>query len=180
MRDGPMRSPKKKKRRSAETALSMLNGKILPLAAVIATLQAKAFHAPVRGFPGSVAAELQRSGRTMRSDEIRQARDKLPLRVLMHRLGLGDHAKKSARCPFHEDKHNSFSVWQSDGSWFWKCHAGCGEGDEITFLELLKRISRREAIKLFLETAGVEQTISQLPPQKATSETSKLELARVR
>src|SRR5437763_812465 len=83
-------------------------------------------------------------------------------------------------CAWWSDRGMSFSVWQSDGSWFWKCHAGCGEGDEITFLELLKRISRREAIKLFLETAGVEQTISQLPPQKATSETSKLELARVR
>ena len=73
----------------------------------------------------------------MRSDEIDEAKKKLPLPVLMHRLGVGEHAKKSARCPFHEDKHNSFSVWQRpDAGWFWKCHSGCGAGDEINFLLL--------------------------------------------
>jgi hypothetical protein len=85
----------------------------------------------------------------MRSDEIHQAKKKLPLPVLMHRLGLGEHAKKSARCPFHEDKHDSFSVWQrSDGAWFWKCHSGCGAGDEINFLELHRRIPRGDATNI--------------------------------
>jgi len=60
---------------------------------------------------------------------IDEAKRRLPLPALMHRLGLGDHAKKSARCPLHDDQHNSFSVWQEDGIWFWKCHAGCGGGD---------------------------------------------------
>jgi hypothetical protein len=73
----------------------------------------------------------------MRNDEIDEAKKKLPLPVLMHRLGVGEHAKKSARCPFHEDKHNSFSVWQRpDAGWFWKCHSGCGAGDEINVLLL--------------------------------------------
>ena len=90
------------------------------------------------------------------SDDIREAKHRLPLPALMERLGLGQHAKKSARCPFHDDKHNSFSVWKNgDGLWFWKCHAGCGEGDEITFLELHHRISNTEATKLFLEVTGV-------------------------
>jgi DNA primase len=62
----------------------------------------------------------------------------------MYRLGLGKHAKKSARCPFHDDKHNSFSVWRNGaGLWFFKCHAGCGEGDEINFLELHENLLRR-------------------------------------
>jgi hypothetical protein len=39
--------------------------------------------------------------------------------------------------------------------WFWKCHTGCGEGDEITFLEKHRGISRGEAIKVFLEMAAV-------------------------
>jgi hypothetical protein len=74
----------------------------------------------------------------------------------MGRLDLGEHAKKSALCPFHDDKHNSFSVWNNaNGLWFWKCHAGCGEGDEISFLEKHRGISNREAIELFLEMAGV-------------------------
>jgi DNA primase len=68
--------------------------------------------------------------------DIAEAKRQLPLPALLHRLGLGEHAKKSALCPFHDDKHNSFSVWKNGvGLWFWKCHTGCGEGDEITFLE---------------------------------------------
>ena len=66
------------------------------------------------------------------SNDIRQAKRTLPLPTLMHQLGLGEHAKRSARCPFHGDQHNSFSVWKNGaGLWFWKCHTGCGEGDEI-------------------------------------------------
>jgi hypothetical protein len=87
--------------------------------------------------------------------DIREAKRKLPLPALLYQLGLGEHAKKSARCPFHEDQHNSFSIWQRDGVWFWKCHTGCGDGDEITFLERHKGISRGEAIRLFVEMAGV-------------------------
>ena len=91
------------------------------------------------------------------NDDIGSAKQRLPLAALMHQLGLDDHAKKSARCPFHDDKHNSFSIWESDGVWFWKCHAGCGTGDEINFLEKHKAISRGHAIKLFLEMAGLHE-----------------------
>jgi Protein of unknown function (DUF3987)/CHC2 zinc finger len=91
--------------------------------------------------------------------DINNAKHKLPLPALMHRLGLGEHARKSARCPFHDEKHNSFSVWQNEtGLWFFKCHAGCGEGDEITLLELHRRTSNSEATKLFLEMAAVNGT----------------------
>jgi hypothetical protein len=89
-------------------------------------------------------------------DNLAEAKRRLPLKALLQRLGLGDHAKRSARCPFRDDKRNSFSVWQTKaGQSFWKCHAGCGEGDEITFLEKHKNISSAEAIKLFKEMAGV-------------------------
>ncbi|HEU5247212.1 MAG TPA: CHC2 zinc finger domain-containing protein [Candidatus Udaeobacter sp.] len=68
---------------------------------------------------------------------------------------MGHLAKKSARCPFHDDQHNSFSVFKGEScAWFWKCHAGCGQGDEITFLEKHKGISTGEAIRLFREMAG--------------------------
>ena len=70
------------------------------------------------------------------NDDIAEAKRRLPLPDLMRQIGLGEHAKKSAHCPFHDDKHNSYSTWQNDdGLWSWKCHAGCGQGDEITFLE---------------------------------------------
>jgi CHC2 zinc finger/AAA domain len=99
----------------------------------------------------------------MSGTPIQQAKLRLPLSLLMQQLGLGEQAKKSARCPFHEDKHNSFSVWQRDGAWFFKCHAGCGEGDEISFLELHEKLSRCDATERFLELAGVNGADS-VPP----------------
>ena len=94
----------------------------------------------------------------------------------MYRLGLGEHAKKSARCPFHDDKHNSFSVWRNDaGLWFFKCHAGCGEGDEINFLELHEHLLRSNATTRFLEMAGVAQKRGSQPQErKSNNETESL------
>ena len=88
-------------------------------------------------------------------EPILEAKRRLPLPALMCRLELGDHAKKSARCPLHEDGSNSFSVWESPEGWVWKCHAGCGNGDEITFLEKVRGIDRGNAIRAFLDLAGV-------------------------
>jgi hypothetical protein len=102
------------------------------------------------------------------SAEIQQAKQKLPLPALMHRLGLGEHAKKSARCPFHDDQRNSFSVYKNgSGEFRFKCFAGCGEGDEITFLEKNYGISNKEATKLFLEMGGANGATP--TPRKATS-----------
>jgi hypothetical protein len=99
---------------------------------------------------------------------IEEAKRKLPLPAVMYRLGLGEHAKKSAKCPFHDDQHNSFSIWCNEvGQWLWKCHAGCGEGDEITFLEVHRRVSNSDAIKLFLELAGADEATR--PPLKQES-----------
>ena len=101
------------------------------------------------------------------SDDIRTAKERLPLPDLMNQLDLGQHARRSARCPFHEDKRNSFSVWQSERGWFFKCHAGCGEGDEINLLELHKRVPRTEATRLFLSMAGLNGSAP--PAQKANA-----------
>ena len=86
---------------------------------------------------------------------IEKAKSVLPLPDLMARCGFGARAKQSARCPFHEDRHNSFSVWPDDGSWHWKCHAGCGAGDEITFLEKHEGLSQTAAVQRFFEMAGL-------------------------
>jgi hypothetical protein len=91
----------------------------------------------------------------MSDSALQEAKRRLILPALLHQLGMGELAKKSARCPFHDDKRNSFSVFKGEsGAWFWKCHAGCGQGDEITFLEKHRGITTGEAIKLFLEMAG--------------------------
>src|SRR5262249_30290306 len=70
-------------------------------------------------------------------------------------LGLGAHAKKEARCPWHSDKHPSFSVFKkADGTWWHKCFVGCSEGDEVALLVKHFSISRRDAIKRYLDMAG--------------------------
>jgi len=46
-------------------------------------------------------------------NRVAEAKARLPLPELMSRCGLGDRARKSARCPFHDDLHNSFSVWEN-------------------------------------------------------------------
>src|SRR5262249_29515341 len=89
-------------------------------------------------------------------EKIVQARTRLPLPRLMELEGLGVQVKKNknVRCPFHPDKRPSFSVFEENGRWRWKCHAGCGGGDEIDFLCKLRGISKREAVSLYLEMAG--------------------------
>jgi CHC2 zinc finger len=91
-------------------------------------------------------------------EKIDEAKWQLPLPALMAKLGLVEHAEKSAHCPFagHEDKHPSFSVFQSSQGkgWQWKCFAGCGEGDEIAFLRKLKGLSATQAISFYLDIAG--------------------------
>ena len=89
------------------------------------------------------------------NDDVQSAKRRLPLPQIMEQCGLGEHAKQSARCPFHEDGSNSFSVWQGDNGWQWKCHAGCGHGDEINFLEMRENLANKDATKRFLEMAGV-------------------------
>jgi CHC2 zinc finger len=91
--------------------------------------------------------------------KIDEAKRRLPLPELMAQVGLGDRAKKTAHCPFHDDEHKSFSVFKGgDGFWHWKCFAGCGEGDEIKFLSKLKGLSPTEAISLYLDMAGFPST----------------------
>ena len=56
---------------------------------------------------------------------IDEAKIVLPLPALLDREGLGDLAKKSARCPFHADKRNSFSVFKNgSGNFRWKMFCG--------------------------------------------------------
>jgi hypothetical protein len=82
-------------------------------------------------------------------NDILELKWRLPLPDLLKQTGLGAHAKRSAACPLHEDTTPSFSVFQTTRGWRFKCHAGCGEGDEITFLEKWRGLSRGEAIRFY-------------------------------
>jgi hypothetical protein len=87
--------------------------------------------------------------------KINEAKHRLPLPRLLEQLGLAAHAKRTAPCPLHADKHPSFSVFQGEnGLWHWKCFAGCGKGDEILFVQKLKGLSIAQAVNMYLEMAG--------------------------
>jgi hypothetical protein len=87
--------------------------------------------------------------------KIDTAKSRLPLPDLMRRLGYDEkNIGKTALCPFHDDHKPSFSVFQKNGAWFHQCFVGCSSGDEIAFLVKHFNISRREAIKRYLEMAG--------------------------
>jgi DNA primase len=88
-------------------------------------------------------------------DQVARAKKSLPLPKLMEVFGDEDSVEKSALRPFHDDHRPSFSVFQGEaGKWYWKCHAGCGAGDEISYIEVKHEISRADAIREYLELAG--------------------------
>ena len=99
-------------------------------------------------------------------DQLAEAKRRLPLPRLMELLGHGDRAKKTARCVFHQESHASFSVFQNTaGQWHFKCF-GCGvKGDEITFLELARGLSPRDAIAELKKLANISPTSPSPPPQ---------------
>lgn len=91
------------------------------------------------------------------TDDLAEAKRLLPLPALMALLGHGDRAKKSARCPFHEDSSASFSIFAgTEGEPRWKCFAGCGQGDAIDYLALARNLSNADACREFKRLAGIE------------------------
>jgi hypothetical protein len=55
----------------------------------------------------------------------------------------------AARCPAHEDRHNSLSINRRDGRWLVKCHAGCEWQEIVAALSL-------DACDLFDDSEGQE------------------------
>ena len=90
------------------------------------------------------------------NNNLDEAKRRLPLPALMALLGYGDHAKKSAHCPFHEDSSASFSLYVGDdGEERWKCFAGCGQGDAIDFLAKHRGLSNADACREYIRLAGL-------------------------
>ncbi len=94
-----------------------------------------------------------------------EAKRRLPLPQLMSQCGHAEHAKKSARCPWHDDSSASFSIYQrADGLWGWKCHAGCGGGDEVDYLAKFHGLANGDACREFITLAGVENPPTTFTP----------------
>lgn len=93
--------------------------------------------------------------RNVNSRAIAEVKRDFPLPLFMISRGFGEHAHRSAPCPFHDDQHNSFSVFQGhDGDWKWKCFAGCGSGDAIDFISRLDRVSTKTALARYRNEAS--------------------------
>ncbi len=86
--------------------------------------------------------------------DIALIKKRTPLPLLMDWLGLGNFAKPSTRCPFHQDARASFSIYETVNGWRWKCHASCGGGDEVAFIERAENLSTTEAISRLWQLSG--------------------------
>jgi hypothetical protein len=92
------------------------------------------------------------------SGHIEEAKQKLPMPALLHQLGLGDRARRSARCPLpgHEDENASFGIFKTKtDTWRFKCFSCNSDGDEIEFLRQYEGLSNGDALRRYLELAGV-------------------------
>lgn len=96
-------------------------------------------------------------GRSMNTT-LAEAKERVRIPQLWHEFGFQGEPRKQCRCPFHEDKTPSFSVFD-DGK-RWKCHAGCGEGSVIDFLAKAKGLSDEEACLEILKRVGGHQEIN--------------------
>jgi len=91
------------------------------------------------------------------SGDIDEVKQKLPMPALLHQMGLGDRARKSARCPLpgHEDENASFGIFKTrGGAWQFKCFSCNNGGDEIEFLRQYENLANGAAIKRYLDLAG--------------------------
>ena len=54
------------------------------------------------------------------------------------------------RCPFHEDRHESLSVNLGGARGGWRCFAGCGSGDLVSFHERITGRPFKDAVRELL------------------------------
>src|SRR3974377_759831 len=88
-------------------------------------------------------------------ERIAQAKELLTLEDLITEVGDWNERVELGLCPFHADHKPSFSLFAHSSGDLWKCHAGCGAGHQIRYLEVKFQLPRYEAILLFLEMAGL-------------------------
>jgi len=87
--------------------------------------------------------------------KLAEAKARLDIHGLWRHFGFEGQPSRSCRCPFHEDKNASFSVFKgSDGLDAFKCHAGCGGGDAVDFFALASGRPHADACRAFLKLAG--------------------------
>ena len=102
-----------------------------------------------------------------------EAKQRLTIYELWRHYGFEGEPSKSCRCPFHDDKSASFSLFTGkDRLDAFNCFAGCGGGDAVDFFQLASGVPHREACRAFIAHAG-GSPVAPMPrhtPTKADSE----------
>ncbi len=99
--------------------------------------------------------------------DIPALKERLLIPEVWQRLRLEGQPGASCRSPFRPDKNPSFSI-SKDGR-RWKDFATGAGGDVIDFIATARQISTGEALKVFLELAGVPVAVKSRSPQAAAS-----------
>ncbi len=76
---------------------------------------------------------------------------------------------QACRCPFHEEKHPSFSIYRSssDGRWMWKCHSKCNDhGDVLDFVVKVTGMSKGDALSWLRKSVRGPVYAPSLRPQQ--------------
>ena len=106
------------------------------------------------------------------------AKERIRIPDLWRELGLEGEPRKHCRCPFHEDRSPSFSIF--DDGRVWKCHAGCGEGSVVDFLAKARGLSDADACQEILRRGDVIPQRSRSPRREVDAHNDKAEKARKR
>ncbi|MFZ2279551.1 MAG: CHC2 zinc finger domain-containing protein, partial [Prosthecobacter sp.] len=85
--------------------------------------------------------------------DIPALKERLLIPEVWRKLGLEGQPAQTCRSPFREDKPPSFSI-SKDGK-RWKDYGTGQNGDVIDFIAMARQISTGEALRVFLELAGV-------------------------
>ncbi len=88
------------------------------------------------------------------TDTLTMAKARLDVAAVWQLLALPGVPARSCRCPLHEDRSASFSIFA--GGYGWKCHAGCGQGDAIRFLQCARQLTTRDTLREFVRLAGLD------------------------
>ena len=89
---------------------------------------------------------------------LKAAKERLPIPTLWQALNLPGQPGRECFCPFHENRRTKAgSVFEADGHFFFKCHAGCTDKavDSAGFLALAAGCSNTEACRKLIEMVGV-------------------------
>jgi len=83
-----------------------------------------------------------------------QLKVQCPMPVLLAKLGLAAHAKRSCPSPLRNDNNPSWGIFQREGGWHFKDHGNDDSGDEVTLIARLKGWDEQRDFKRIVDFYG--------------------------